>query len=92
MIIARQYQILDKCLDNCTFINDIAIYGFNAVCNYCPVLLCKENVIGHERKCRIAPDDYRPDWARDWSDWFKGDMKNVPVLKIQQLTEKFYNN
>ena len=90
MIIANKYEVPDKCPENCIFINDFAIYGQNAVCNYCPVFLCRESIRDNERASIVKPENYRQDWASEWSQWFKGDMKNVPVLKIQQLTARAY--
>ncbi len=90
MIIAARYDVPDKCPRSCPFINDFRIYGQNAVCCYCPVFLCRKPGPGTESNI-IPPEDYREDWAGQWSEWFRGDMKNFPVLNIQQLTEKAYS-
>mgnify|MGYP003393828259 FL=1 len=32
----------------------------------------------------IEADDFREDWAKVWSEWFKGDMKEYPELYLQR--------
>lgn len=49
-------------------------FGMNSLCFRCPILNC----VGEQPLLR--PEDYRPDWAKAWRDWFDGGMEGLPEL------------
>lgn len=67
-----QFEVPDKCPENCEFKDDIRNYGQSAMCIRCPILNCVpiKDEEGEEF-CLIEPEDYRNDWAKEWQEFFK---------------------
>lgn len=80
MIIANKYEIPDKCPEKCSFKGDFVRYGQSAVCASCPIFNCTKFDYNGKEECLVNPEGYREDWAKIWSEWFKGDMANLPEL------------
>lgn len=79
MVIAG-YEIPDRCPKGCPHRDSFAMYGQSAICGRCPLLVCTPDP--SEGWCLVEPDDFRPDWAKAWSEWFKGDMQGQPDLLL----------
>ena len=82
MLIAKKYEVPDACPEKCSFHGDMVTHGQNSVCCRCPVFVCKEFEMDGQMICMVPPDHHREDWAKVWSEWFKGDMKAFPVLPL----------
>ena len=91
MIIANKYEIPDTCPSNCPHKNNKFSQG--DLCRCCPVFSCYKiktnDEYGDENGmfCLIEAKDYREDWAKIWSEWFKGDMKKYPELPLKRREE-----
>jgi hypothetical protein len=83
MIIARKYEVPDKCPENCKFKNDILNYGQNAICGRCPVFVCEEPRTEEDKMYMplVPADEYRDDWAEEWEKFFK-ERIDYPELKL----------
>lgn len=90
MIIANQYEVPDDCPPKCGFIDDMKRFGQGSICCSCPILNCKKTPAPPQYAdkngmfCLIEPEGYRPDWAKIWAEWFKGDMKSIPELLLKR--------
>lgn len=79
MLIAEKFEVPDSCPVDCKFQDDFRRFGKCAMCVRCPVLNCKLNgpspYIGHTEPWRLCePEGYRPDWAKEWQRFFKGEV------------------
>ena len=86
MIIAGKYPVPGKCPDNCPFLKEISVRGQSTICGYCPVFVCHKD---DRHGCFVEPENYREDWALEWSNWFNGEMKSIPVLEIASKLERY---
>ena len=76
MIIANKYEVPDNCPKNCLFKQE---YGYQGgLCHRCPIFNCRKDVDGF---CLIEPEDYREDWAKEWSKFFE--TGEVPELRFK---------
>lgn len=76
MIIAKKYEIPDRCPSKCPFRDDKHAMSLSAYCFRCPIFNC----FGDEPM--IEPDDYREDWAEEWYNFFNNEYKEYPKMKI----------
>lgn len=83
ILIAGEYEVPDSCPENCGFVGDIERYGQGSVCMQCPVFCCT----GGDPLPLVDPMGYRKDWAKSWCEFFKGDMKELPLLPLFKETE-----
>jgi len=92
MIIAKKYEVPDSCPGKCPGQKELFHQG--GLCHYCPIFQCGKIEAPPEYAdkegffCLCEADDYRLDWAKTWSEWFKGDMKEYPVLPLHISTYK----
>ena len=88
MIIASKYEIPDTCPVDC--IGKSEVFSQGGLCTRCPIFNCRKVETNDEYAdkdgmfCLIKPEDYREDWAKVWSEWFKGDMKEYPILHLKK--------
>ena len=77
MIVANKYEFPDKCPKDCKFTDDVRQYGQNSICIRCPVFNCSmpENPTEEDKihLPLLRPEDYRPDWAKEWRKFFDGE-------------------
>ena len=79
------FEFPDKCPDNCEFIGDFAANLTCAICIRCPVLCCKKDSEGF---CMIEPEDYRKDWAKEWSKFFReGKLPQLPLKMEKEIPD-----
>lgn len=76
------YEIPDKCPEDCPFTDDLMHFGQSAICGRCPVLVCTPC---DEGWALVEADDYRPDWAKVWHEFFQNGMKEYPALVLPGL-------
>ena len=61
------------------------------MCTSCPIFNCRKIKVDDEYGdkdgmfCLIEPEDYREDWAKIWSEWFKGDREEYPILYLKKV-------
>lgn len=67
----KNIEIPKSCPKNCPAKNEPFYQG--NLCSRCPVLCCSKDKDGF---CVIEPEDYRPDWAEDFKDWFESGFKD----------------
>lgn len=67
-----QFEVPDKCPDDCKLKGDIAAFGQNSLCTRCPVFNCEtpDDVIANEYSPILDPIEYRDDWAAQWVKFF----------------------
>ena len=82
MLIAKKFEVPDNCPITCPFYGDIGKTGQGSICTRCPVLICQDFEYQGQITQVVHPDGFREDWAKVWSEWFKGDMKAFPVLPL----------
>lgn len=88
MLIAGKYEVPNTCPDICPYKNEML--SQTDLCHRCPIFNCRKIETNDEYAdkdgffCMIEADDFREDWAKVWSEWFKGDMKKYPELYLQQ--------
>jgi hypothetical protein len=87
MIISKKYEVPDKCPMGCPGSKE-PFYQGNLCCS-CPIFSCRKvyapEYAGKDGLfCFVESDDFREDWAKEWSKWFKGDMKEYPVLMLKK--------
>ena len=58
--------------------------SFDRLCYRCPIFNCAPDSNGFSL---LEADDYRPDWAKAWKEWFEGDMKEWPELYLERRKE-----
>lgn len=80
MIISGKYEVPDSCPTDCPFYGDFRDMGQCSICLRCPVINCA--VIPGTDVCLIEPQDFRPDWAKEWQEFFK-DYSKEPELKLK---------
>lgn len=82
MIIANKFEIPDRCPKDCQFTDDIKNFGQSGICIRCPVMVCKEPTTKEEENYMpiVQAYDYRPDWAKEWENFFKDGT--YPKLKL----------
>lgn len=79
MLIADKYTVPDKCPDNCKYQEELARYGQNAMCHWCPVLNCAPCTEDGFRL--LEPADYRLDWAEAWVEFFRNGIEpKLPLV------------
>lgn len=89
MLIVEKYEVPDTCPDIC-FGKREGIFFQGCLCSRCPIFNCRKIKTNDEYAdkdgffCMIEADDFREDWAKVWSEWFKGDMKEYPELYLQR--------
>lgn len=76
MIIFGKYAIPNTCPDDCPFKDDLASFSQGIICTRCPVFCCSNDGL-------ISAETYREDWAAVWEEWFKGNKKFYPELKLK---------
>lgn len=68
--------------------------GHGGLCYRCPIFVCREFDCPPDRNGNVIPmrlvepEDYRPDWAREWRRWFDGGMKGYPELSLKIMEGK----
>lgn len=73
----------DKCPTDCPFLDHVSRYGQNAICDRCPLFVCERCDDGDGGTfCLVDPEEYRPDWAEVWRQWFDDGMQGYPVLPL----------
>lgn len=83
MKVADHYDMPDKCPKDCSFKGMPMAMGQGSMCFRCPVLLCRDNPkVGPI----IEPEDYRPDWAKQWQLFFEGKV-DFPMLSLEAKHE-----
>ena len=89
MIIANNYEVPNKCPNDCKFLGENTYQG--SICTRCPIFCCKDPIIDkigtkeYERYGgpMIRPEDYRSDWALEWELFFKdGTIPILPLIRI----------
>ena len=77
-----QFECPDNCPTDCAFANELMLYGQNAICGRCPVLLCKEPETEEDKYYMpmVEAEGYRDDWGAEWDAFFK--TGTPPQLKI----------
>jgi len=73
MLVGGQ-EFPEKCPENCPGHNELV--GQGGLCHRCPIFNC----VGPGPL--LLSDDYRPDWAKAWREWFDGGMKGLPELRF----------
>jgi len=87
MLLANKYKIPDTCPRNCPYLK--TVIGWNSFCTRCPIFLCKKHPDTSEYADAdgmfyfMEVEDFREDWALEFQEWFKGDMKDLPKLLLQ---------
>ena len=61
----KRYEVPNTCPLNCPFRNELSRLGQSAICIRCPVFICHP-----EDMCLMKPEEYRPDWAKEWWKFF----------------------
>lgn len=91
MILAGKYEIPDTCPLECPF--NRGNFGQGDICTRCPIFNCRKFPDSSEYADEdgffylMKPEQYRPDWAKVWYKWFKGDMKEYPILYLERKGE-----
>ena len=70
----------DQCPEDCPGKNETV--GQGGLCHRCPLFNCTGEFI------LLRPEDYRPDWARAWREWFDSDKSGYPCLKLNREESK----
>lgn len=78
MLIAG-YEIPDKCPDTCPYLGEWSHFDQGCFCSNCPVLNCGTDADGF---CLCAPEDYRPEWVKEWAEFFRTGKE--PVLRLPE--------
>jgi len=78
MKVAGEYEVPDTCPTDCRFFGKSFDQG--GICTRCPIFICKD--FGDGLSPVVNPDDYRPDWAREWVRFFAGEVE-YPELMLQ---------
>ena len=81
MIIA-DLEFPDKCPSNCKYNN--VPQGQGGICHRCPIFNCA----GEDALLR--PEDYRPDWAKQWKKFFI--TGSAPLLFLQMEDDDAKNS
>jgi len=63
-----------RCPENCPGRNEPFTQG--GLCHRCPIFNC----VSKKGMVLLRPEDYRPDWAKAWKEWFESGMKGYPDL------------
>ena len=79
MIVAG-IEFPDECPEECPGREEDFYQG--CLCSRCPLFSCKPFEYQGMMMCLIDPEDYRPDWARAWKEWFDNGMKGLPDLEL----------
>jgi len=56
-------------------------FGQGGLCARCPLFNCKPTDDGFRL---LEPNDYRPDWAKAWKEWFNSGMQGYPELPLER--------
>ena len=84
MLIANKYEVPDFCPLRCW--GQRRPFAQGDLCTRCPIFNCRKVEVEAEYAdengmfCLINPENYREDWAKIWSEWFKGSMIDFPEL------------
>jgi hypothetical protein len=69
MLLANRYEIPDTCPEKCPFKKQLEQFSMCSMCFRCPILNCSGG-----DNAPLDPSMYEPKWAKDWYEFFKGDM------------------
>jgi len=75
-IIIGGQKFSTRCPENCPGKKEPFMQG--GLCHRCPIFNCVER----EGLRLLRPEDYRPDWAKEWKRWFDEGMKGLPELYL----------
>ena len=79
IVVTEEYEIPDKCPEDCPFKPELESFSQGIICMRCPVFCCTVPKDGFPL---VEKSSFRKDWAKEWAKWFKGDKKEYPNLKI----------
>jgi hypothetical protein len=81
MIIGGQ-EFPDVCVPECRLGKEYR--GQGDLCDRCPIFCCTlyQDEPGEPPHRILEPDDYRPDWAKAWKEWFDGGMAGYPKISL----------
>ena len=83
MLIAGKYEVPDTCPADCSLKEDMSKFGQNSICGRCPVFNCSRSAPDEQFPkgfCLLEPEQYRPDWAAEWVEFFKtGKFPELPL-------------
>lgn len=75
------YDIPDSCPVGCPNEESFVSFGESSICGRCPVFCCKVN---QEGWALVGAKEYRKDWAKIWSYWFRSGMEGYFMLPLQK--------
>lgn len=75
MLVAGSFEVPDKCPEDCPLHESLFHQG--STCTRCPVFNCRKDADGF---CLVDPENYHPDWAREFSEFFASGYKRAPQL------------
>ena len=82
MTVIGGYDFPENCPEGCPGKTEPC--GQGGLCHRCPLFNC----IPDDEFQLLRPEDYRPDWAKIWKEWFDGGMVGYPILPINKSDEK----
>ena len=79
MIIAKKYNVPNKCPKDCKLKPDSFYQG--SICTRCPIFVCKEPITEEDKMYLplVPAKEYRSDWAKEWVKFFKKEI-DIPKL------------
>ena len=80
IISSEKIEVPDECPEDCPGCQDHI--GQGGLCYRCPITNCAPLDYEGEVIYLVEPEEYRPDWARAWKEWFDGGMKGLPKLYL----------
>lgn len=83
LVSEKRIEIPDTCPKECPEPESPWYQCQNGLCYRCPVLICKKNT--DDGLCLVAPEDYRPDWAKEFRAWFDSNCASDhrPKLRLR---------